>query len=921
MMEAEELDLATGDVWFAYDAYAEFIRAIAVEIFRIPEKYFQEICDIYAKDTLSGEEMKEVVRKYKEIIKAKAPGRVIPDNIVDQVMMAIEAVYGSWDSAQARRYRELHRISNEWGTVAILQRSVFTNRRTTCDGKISGAGRGALRILPDGRYYLEGKFRIRGLGKDLMSRMLNYISLSKFERTAEDDISKRTLEEEYPEFYEKILLYAIGLKESFGYKPKFEFALEEGEIFFTQTGDDYETGIYAEFTDDLGGTKELSHGEGKSAGAFRGKVAYSLERAAEYLKEYDLVPPEDKKDIDGVIIMISRINQDMISMFSAENIAVCCQWSSVHAEDVARKFGIPLVYEVRKMEYDSEKMSWSIAGQEILEGSVISIDGHENRHVNHNSGKVFLGSVPLKPVSHRAEAKKFSDQVSSSPVARPSDFVLGREILSGAKDQESSSSHSGSFADRITKANDGTSSKASSPVGGGVCGRQSSPINTDNTGEIHPAIQQILSTTKDLIYIDLNSLKKGLGYRIRQASPDMKREVLLSGLNYDVKSLFDEFYYASKDYGFFEESCPQDAYDYREGEKIRDSFRVAATKEEGLIGIENIGEEINQAVKLSLSDSPQPVLINLRKLYCFIGLYKAGYECALQMLSDFVKAKDINYEDKFNELVSQYWQALEDYRNKYIHVTNKIATSDSGQYSPETERIETLEKELFFVFSLMPFGFRQDYFKRSILESQRQIGSFLEKLTGLSDMDMKEDLFKEFVWTVYLEPTTTARDCEKIRRFLSSGRYIYDALRRRGGLEEFYKVLDFVLRMGYEYEEEAYIGLLKTSPYHKEIIGSYTLANSILFGMAECCLRRARLQPSSFIYILNPDMKGVYFYIRKYYELFKRSGALKFDVDQRILDLTIDMYRRAEIGFPWFMSLRKEFHGGNVNQKIGRAHV
>lgn len=413
--EAADLAKKTGDVWFAYDTYAEFIRSYAIYILGIPEEYFQDILNVYKKDELSGENMKGVVERYKKLVIEKYPlthpsplggedvqstgegaqslafHDIIPEAMIDQVMLAIDAVYASWDSDDARAYRERHRISQEWGTVVILQKGIFGNLDVTADGRISGTGFGILRALPGGREIVQGKFRFRAHGDQLMSRAdQNYVLLSNSQRLG----NEQTLEDLQPELYEQLLKRAHEIKDIFGNNQQFEFVIELNNLWITQSNDDYVTDEYPEFANPEE-YELIGRGHGVSAGAFRGWVANSLEKARELIEKYNREKPDN---IDGVVLFLNRVNPEFINLIP-KGVAICAKIISVHAETLAQKGGIPSVYGVAGMEYNEAEGTWYINGRKMEDGMLISIDGHENQLVYHNSGKIFLGSVPLAKIS------------------------------------------------------------------------------------------------------------------------------------------------------------------------------------------------------------------------------------------------------------------------------------------------------------------------------------------------------------------------------------------------------------------------------------------------------------------------------------------------------------------------------------------
>lgn len=386
--EAAELAKTSGDTWFAYDTYAEFMRSFAINILGIPELYFQQAFNVYEKDKLTGEQMKEVCEKYKVIIKTYGRNQTIPDNMMDQVMMAIDAVYASWDSEDAVSYRARHKISQEWGTVVILQKGVFGNLNPTKDGRISGTGVAALRMLPDGREIVQGKFRFRAIGDQLMSRAdTNYVLMSNSERVSADE---QTLEDLQPAVYKEILNYAHTLKTIFGNNQLFEFTVELGKVWITQSNDDLIKDDYPEFIDSPD-HEAIGRGHGVSGGALRGWVANSFESAEKLLERFNREKP---KDVDGVILLLDRVNPELLNRIP-KGAHVMARIISVHAETLAQKYGITAVYGVRNMKFNESKGVWYIGDTALRDGETISIDGHENQLVYHKGGCIYAGSVPI----------------------------------------------------------------------------------------------------------------------------------------------------------------------------------------------------------------------------------------------------------------------------------------------------------------------------------------------------------------------------------------------------------------------------------------------------------------------------------------------------------------------------------------------
>jgi hypothetical protein len=229
----------------------------------------------------------------------------------------------------------------------------------------------------------------------------NYILLSNSERVFEQE---QTLEELQPGLYKDILDYAHRLKEIFRNNQQFEFTVELGKVWITQSSDDVVKDDYPEFMD-LPDLQPISRGHGVSGGAFRGWVANSFEAAEELLEQYERERPQD---VDGVVLFLDRVNPEMINRIP-QGVCIVARVISVHAETLAQKYGITAVYGVAQMRFDNGEEVWYIAEHKMADGTLISMDGHENQLLYHNSGKIFLGSVPVvERVSERIEVERRS---------------------------------------------------------------------------------------------------------------------------------------------------------------------------------------------------------------------------------------------------------------------------------------------------------------------------------------------------------------------------------------------------------------------------------------------------------------------------------------------------------------------------------
>ncbi|MFH1791418.1 MAG: hypothetical protein ABH885_05505, partial [Candidatus Omnitrophota bacterium] len=445
---ADLLAERSGDPWFAYNTYASFLRAYAVHVIGIHEDYFESVLqnefgvNVYRQIDLEPDKMRDVCRRYKEIIACQGRGQSIPEEAMDQIMLAVNSVYASWDSEEARGYRARKRISQEWGTAVIIEKSVYGNRWATADGRISGTGHCSLKVLDDGREVLLGRFRYKSQGEQLMSGAdRNYVILSDCEKVHDNE---QTLESLEPERFNEILYYARRLKDMFGNNQHIEFTVESFDsrdergaktqhdyVWITQCNEDFIKDDYPEFEDSPGNTP-VTRGHGVSGGALRGWVATTVDAAKRLKAKYnDEKPP----DVDGVILLLDRVNQEMVNELP-EGVHIVAFELSVHAETVARGSGITVVSGLPERDYQYRDGTWYIAGHTMRDGDTISIDGHDMPFVYHNSGAIFLGSLPIAADDGgRAVIERWAPLTPAPPeaVSAPIERVGWEEVVAAER--------------------------------------------------------------------------------------------------------------------------------------------------------------------------------------------------------------------------------------------------------------------------------------------------------------------------------------------------------------------------------------------------------------------------------------------------------------------------------------------------------
>lgn len=387
----EQMARETGDTWFAYDTYASFLRSYGVHVLGIEDRQFAEVFGELAKDPFSVDQMQEVVRGYKKIIADR--GLHVPEDIVDQVIMSVKAIYASWHSPDVVAYRQRHGLSDDWGTSAIIQGAVFGNRAESAE--ISGAGSASLMIDPDGKFVLRGEFRPRGQGDLIMSGADTHVVPVGRSGTLSD---RNSLEIVYPEIYRNLLSEGLRLREMFGCEQLIEFVIDQGVVWITQSNDDFDRDDGLQFSDIK--QQPLVRGKGLSGGAVRVEVASSIPEARkrfELFRQRLRAAPYIGQEIDGVVLLVDRVTREVMSQIPA-GVHILARKLSVHAVSLAQQEGITVVAEIpdEEMFFSDVGQQWVIGGQPLKDGEVISMDGHRNPMVHESSGHLYRGRMAVR---------------------------------------------------------------------------------------------------------------------------------------------------------------------------------------------------------------------------------------------------------------------------------------------------------------------------------------------------------------------------------------------------------------------------------------------------------------------------------------------------------------------------------------------
>ena len=394
----EGLARKTGNARFAYDSYRRVIdmfgsTAMGVEHEEFEHEIHRLKDEKKAKlDTdLTTDDLKELVKRYKAVYK-KAVGDDFPQDAKKQLMLAINAVFNSWNGKKAIEYRRIERITGLKGTAVNVQAMVFGNM-----GDSSGTGVAFTRDPNTGENVFYGDYLINAQGEDVVAGI----------RTPEP-IAR--LQQDMPKVYEQLTGIRQSLEKHYKEMQDIEFTVQEGTLYMLQTRSGKRTGTAAvriavemardglidETTavkrvapdslnhlllpqlDPKAKAKPVAQGIAASPGAATGKVLLSAEAVVEHAKAH----PKDS------ILLVRKETspEDVAGMHLAAGILTSTGGKASHAAVVARGWGKPCVVGCEAVKIDEKNGVVTIAGQTVKVGDYVTING--------TTGDVMIGQVP-----------------------------------------------------------------------------------------------------------------------------------------------------------------------------------------------------------------------------------------------------------------------------------------------------------------------------------------------------------------------------------------------------------------------------------------------------------------------------------------------------------------------------------------------
>ena len=391
----------TDDSHFVYDSYRRLVQMFGSVVLGIRDEPFEHVLERYRRERnvaedsdLTSDDFKAITAEFKEIVERFA-GRVFPDDPAEQLSLAIEAVFRSWNGKRAHDYRMAAGIPHDLGTAVNIQTMVFGNM-----GDESATGVAMSRNATTGDPRLEGDYLTNAQGEDVVAGIRATKPMDQ-------------LSAEMPELYNEFASIAKSLEQHFRDMQDMEFTIERGKLWLLQTRDGKRTAQAAvhiavdlareglisdeeavqrvtpeqiEFFlhpsfDPSGKAEAIDEGAlvtkalNVSPGAAVGVVAFDADLSVAWAAEgrdVIMVRPETKPD-------------DVHGMLAAKGILTSRGGRTSHAALVARQFGKPAVVGAADLDIDLSERTMTCGGRVVSEGEWISIDG--------TTGEVFAGKL------------------------------------------------------------------------------------------------------------------------------------------------------------------------------------------------------------------------------------------------------------------------------------------------------------------------------------------------------------------------------------------------------------------------------------------------------------------------------------------------------------------------------------------------
>ena len=404
----ESLKKKTSNGRFAKDSYRRFIQMYSNVVLGVEGHLFEELIDNYklTKGVLLDTDLDEsdwdgLITNFKDLVK-KEKKINFPQDVKEQLLGAVNAVFLSWDSQRAKTYRKLNQIPDHWGTAVNVQAMVFGNMGNDCS-----TGVAFTRNPSTGDNSFFGEFLINAQGEDVVAgtRTPQYITKKAKQESGSKDPS---MEEAMPKVYKELAKVFVKLEKHYKDMQDIEFTVENNKLWMLQTRSGKRTAKAAikiavdmvkekliskkeaikridpntldtllhPTLDDKVKKEVIASGLPASPGAASGKVVFTADEAEKLNGMMQ----------DTILVRLETSPEDIHGMHAAKGILTARGGMTSHAAVVARGMGRPCVSGSSEIEINYDDKYFKTASQTIKEGDVITIDG--------STGRVILGQVP-----------------------------------------------------------------------------------------------------------------------------------------------------------------------------------------------------------------------------------------------------------------------------------------------------------------------------------------------------------------------------------------------------------------------------------------------------------------------------------------------------------------------------------------------
>ena len=450
----EGLARNTNNERFAWDSYRRFIQMFGNVVMGIEHDKFEKILDEKKKEVgakvdvdLSAKDLKDVVRKYKKLIKDET-GSEFPQDPYEQLKMAIRAVFDSWNNERANTYRRIHGIPESYGTAVNIVAMVYGNM-----GDTSGTGVAFTRNPSTGENRIYGEYLKNAQGEDVVAGIRTPQPIANYQKT---DNSQKSLEEEFPEIFKQLLKIKEILEQHYKDMQDVEFTIERGRLWLLQTRSGKRTARAAvKIAVDMAkeglidrkeaimrvepsqinqllhpmmdeGERERAIEEGRliakglpaSPGAVSGKAVFTADEAVEMSEKGERV----------ILVRHETSPEDIHGMHVSEGILTARGGMTSHAAVVARGMGKTCIVGAESIHVDYEREEFRTNdGIVVKKGELITLNG--------TTGEVFHGEIKTIPASISGEFEElmtWADDIRDMKVRvnadTPEDALQGRKF-------------------------------------------------------------------------------------------------------------------------------------------------------------------------------------------------------------------------------------------------------------------------------------------------------------------------------------------------------------------------------------------------------------------------------------------------------------------------------------------------------------